>query len=66
VKITTMPCPECGKTSEMEVDPDALRRWQQGELIQNAFPNMTPNERELLVTGTHPACWDKIFEGMDE
>jgi hypothetical protein len=45
----------------MVVDREAFDRWRGGELIQNAFPDMDPGERELLITGTHDACWDKLF-----
>ena len=46
----------------MYVDEIAYSRWQCQEiLIQQAFPEMTSGERELLKTGFHPACWDSLF-----
>ena len=66
VSVKTPPCPECNKRSDVEVDEDAYIRWANGELIQVAFPHMSPDDRELLITGTHPECWAKIFEGMEE
>jgi hypothetical protein len=67
IKYITPACIVCGKTSEMEVEYDALDRWHNGRtLIQHAFPDMSDDERERLKTGTHPACWDEMFAGMDE
>lgn len=55
-------CPECLCVSQMRVDKEAYNRWQRGELIQVAFPGMTPSRREQLKTGIHPSCWDTMFE----
>ena len=37
--------------------------WLHGELIQKALPELTKDERELLVSGTCAQCFDKMFEG---
>ena len=60
--IETPMCTVCGATTLMYVDGIAYSRWQSREiLIQQAFPEMTSGERELLKTGFHPACWDSLF-----
>lgn len=61
IEVTTPVCVQCGQSSTMNVSRDKLIRWHKGELAQNVFPELTPDERELLVTGTHPECWEKIF-----
>lgn len=58
---TTKPCPVCGLTSDVEVDPNGFQEWKAGALIQKALPGLTPDERELLISGTHPACWEKLW-----
>ena len=41
-------------------------QWTQGEmLIQNAFPYLTPDEREFLITGITKEEWAELF-GRDE
>lgn len=40
--------------------------WNRGELIQNAFPMLTPAEREFIKTGYTPEDWDKMFGYEDE
>ena len=50
-------CPFCNAKSEVEATLAGLRAWQEGALVQVAFPNMTPNDRELLMTGICDSCW---------
>jgi hypothetical protein len=56
--ITTPSCLFCGNTAEIEVEPSAYERWRKGQYAQDAFPNFTPDQRELLITGTHAHCWE--------
>ena len=64
-KVTTSPCMVCGDTSDLFVDLNDYSAWQNGTLIQDAFPTLTRSEREWLKTGTHPQCWEKMFEGEE-
>lgn len=66
VYIETPPCMYCGKISRLEVDAVGLRMWQAGAHIQRAFPHYSPNQRELILTGTHPECWDKLVPPPDD
>lgn len=59
--VRCKPCPMCGKGSTVEVSEEGFNKWRKGELIQNAFPELKSDERELLITGTHSECWDKLF-----
>lgn len=40
---------------------DQLADWQSGTLIQHAMPNLSPEEREFIITGILPEEWDKLF-----
>ena len=42
-----------GKISDMDlnVTKDQIHRWESGELIQNAMPNLSIMEREFLING---------------
>jgi len=57
----TKPCIHCNETSAITVDAAAHRRWRSGALIQDAFPDMDADTRELLISGTHMTCWDAMF-----
>lgn len=57
--LTTCPC--CKDVEILILDERDVTRWQSGTLIQDAFPYLTPAERERLITGYCPECWDFIF-----
>lgn len=57
----TKPCPECSEIHSVKVDMDQYAKWIRGELIQNCFPEMSADEREILKTGICPKCWERMF-----
>jgi len=63
--ITTV-CPICGEVFEFDVPADGYRAWQEGELIQNAMPNLAPEYREMLMSHICPFCWDAMFSDEEE
>lgn len=65
VEVTTPCCVLCGKDSTLMVSKSGLGKWQRGEFIQRAFPDLTAGDRELLLTGTHQACWDEMWKEED-
>lgn len=54
-------CKKCLKLHEIKVNEGDFYRWLAGSLIQNAMPYLTPDERELLITGICGKCFDEIF-----
>jgi hypothetical protein len=49
-------------TMDLPVSLDQLLRWMHGGmLIQDAFPHLTPAEREFIKSGYIQADWDAIF-----
>lgn len=56
-----------GKLSSMELDVtvDQLERWENGELVQNVMPHLTPEEREFILTGITADEWDDTFAGEE-
>jgi hypothetical protein len=59
--VRTKTCTLCGQYELWILDRTSVLAWQAGEYIQRAFPTMSAADREVLITGTHPACWDKLF-----
>lgn len=54
-----------GRVNQMElpVTPEQIREWQVSRtLIQNAFPQLTPDQREFLLTGSTQQEWDDLFK----
>jgi len=67
---TSILCPKCtvcGNQAVLEVSAADYERWLIERLyIQDAFPYLSADQRELLLTGTHPECWDLLFGTLDE
>lgn len=62
--VRTKPCVVCGQDTYMEVPMSGYAAWKSGQYVQEAFPTLSDDEREMLITGTHPDCWDYL--GFDE
>jgi hypothetical protein len=59
-------CMFCGQESRVKVPAQGLWDWEHGKFIQTAMPNLSADEREQVITGTHPACWDEHMKDPDE
>ena len=59
-------CPWCGEEHEVEVSFEGYLAWQNGESIQVAMPQLSANEREMLISGVCPECWKKAFSYEEE
>ena len=46
---------------EINVTQAQLDDWASGTFIQVAMSNLSPNDREFLMTGITPEEWDKHF-----
>jgi hypothetical protein len=66
IDVITPPCPMCRQTHVVTVDSDDLQKNLDGAHVQDAFPYLSSDDREMLISGTDPECWDKMFEGMDD
>jgi len=51
-----------GKEHKQEIDvtPEQITAWRNGELIQNVMPHLTPDEREFLISGILPNEWESM------
>lgn len=55
-------CPFCGEAHIVTVDAIDYVAWESGSvLVQNAFPYLSADEREMLISGICPRCWAKMF-----
>jgi len=67
MKITNI-SPFSGKvnTREINVTQDQLDKWKAGMLIQDAMPNISPDDREFIMTGITPEEWKENFGDKEE
>jgi hypothetical protein len=55
-------CPNCKKNNYIQVTYDKFQAWQSGEHIQYVWPEWSPMQREMLVTGMcSDECWNKYL-----
>lgn len=58
-------CPFCHKKQQLVFAGEKAVKYKQGKIaygngmrIQDAFPFLTPDERELIMTGICDDCWN--------
>ena len=59
-------CRVCKNQVEMQVHIEDVTAWENGKLIQDAMPYLTPGEREVLISGTCEPCFDRMFGEGEE
>jgi hypothetical protein len=60
-------CPKCGKISDIAVDKERYVRWVKGEHIQDVWPELSTDERELIMTGfCSDECWIEYIGPEEE
>ena len=48
-------------TMSLPITEEQYTAWEQGTLVQNAMPHLTPDEREFVMTGITPEEWADNF-----
>jgi hypothetical protein len=53
-----------GKISSMDIDvtQEQINEWEGGSLIQDVMPDLTPEEREFIMTGITQEEWESKWE----
>lgn len=64
--IRTDICQVCGQDSVVAVSDESYEKLKAGAFVQEAFPELSPGDRELLISGMHPECWDSLFADDEE
>lgn len=54
------------RTMDLPITEEQLKNFEDGMSIQDAMPNLTPNEREFILTGVVQEEWEELFAGFDE
>jgi hypothetical protein len=58
MKIT---CQQCSEVHVVEVVFKDWSDWRSGKLAQDAFPYLSADERELLISGVCGKCFEEMF-----
>lgn len=54
--------PVTGENNTMAIDAttEQFELWKNGMLIQDAMPGATTDQREFLISGCTPTCWENL------
>ena len=63
--IRTSPLTQELNTWDINVTQEQIANWESGMLIQSAMPNLTPDEREFIMSGMTPQDWEHLY-GRDD
>lgn len=53
-------CAVCMRYSEFTDTAESYDRWRAGALIQDVWPDLSVDEREVRISGLHPVCFNKV------
>lgn len=54
-------CSLCRVVFDVSVPTTQVIRWVEGALAQDAMPDLSLADRELLISGTCGPCFDELF-----
>lgn len=62
---------KCLAAQTVMLDPEDVKVWTTSSRserppVQELFHYLTPDEREVLMSGICPSCWERIFGGEDD
>ena len=55
-------CSICKIEVKVMVKKVDFKRWQDGANIQNVWPHLTPDTREIFISNTCGKCFDALFK----
>lgn len=59
-------CKECKIEYTFMLPQDGIDLYLAGAHVQDAFPMLSPEERELMISGICGPCWDVLFPEEEE
>ncbi len=61
IGVYPVKCVLCGVEQHITAPAVGLLAWQNGELIQNALPELSDDDRELLISHICPKCFSMMY-----
>lgn len=63
-------CRMCTRQWEVPITEEQYQEWKTNRrnspLIQDHFPDLNANQRELILSNTCPDCWDDLWKEEDD
>lgn len=54
------------RTKDLNISPIQLTLWKNGMLAQRAFPQLSPEDREFIISGCTKEEWDEAFKNIED
>ena len=48
-------------TLDLDITPEQWQSYINGAFVQDAFPHLSLDEREFIITGMMPGEWEDLF-----
>lgn len=58
-------CSRCRREAQLEVSDAGYQAWVNGTLIQNALPELSEDDREILISGICGPCFDDMWDDKE-
>jgi len=60
-------CRWCGGHSMVTMTESQFQKWlNKSAFVQEIFPDVPMDQREVMISGTHPECWIEMFGGDED
>jgi hypothetical protein len=67
LKIIRNTCLHCREENRIYVEPNDYLDWlSRARFVQDIWPTLSQQHRELIISGSHPECWNEMFPDEDE
>jgi len=67
VTVTTPTCFVCGNNGTVDVPESEYLLWTVTHgPIQECLTSVSVDDREMLISGTHPSCWTLLYGDDNE
>ena len=53
-------------TLDLDITNEQYVRWYEGESLNLIVPDMSPDHREFIISGTYPGEWELMFPEEEE
>lgn len=64
--LRTSPLTGLSNTMDLDITEEQVWQYRNGALLQQAFPNLTAEEREFFKTGYTAEDWEMMFGACEE
>lgn len=54
------------RSIDLPITPEQMKRYNEGALVQDAFPHLSASDREFIQSGLTDEDWDTLLSDEDD